>query len=419
MSSSKRKMHPNLVQLNFRKLVNYVAQGFYTDDYVTVLDMIVSVEYITFNEADPLHYRNVLNGRLRTRSERWMKALVKTLFMQHMISKDVYQKQEYYYISFDYFINTLRYRISLLEENMRKVQKSPSDLKNKYICSNRCCDQNNDLIIYTTESIASIGNLICPECTRKGRHGDIQQCELTKTNTRQIGLVKKVQNQLKPILELLNLLNGQSWNKLSPYEVKMNEAEDLLEKEEEDKRKMQYGGGNESDRNPSGSTNSPNRQKLVGNSEQQQLFQKIGNDGYKLNVKIAQVSDDWNWEEDTNKKRKLNDGSSNNNNNNNDKMRSEMPDFMKRSSITGRQIVRENDITSDNIINQKNSNDDDSNASSNTINNAKNNEDITNNDSVSMAQAEEFFKHDQVNNEIVEEIEEDEDEEDDSSDDDF
>ena len=30
-----------------------------------------------------------------------------------------------------------------------------------------------------------------------------------------------------------------------------------------------------------------------------------------------------------------------------------------------------------------------------------------------------FFKHDQVNNEIVEEIEEDEDEEDDSSDDDF
>ena len=216
---------------------------------------------------------------------------------------------------------------------------------------------------------------------------------------------------------LLNLLNGQSWNKLSPYEVKMNEAEDLLE--EEEKRKMQYGGGNEYDRNPSGSTNSPNRQKLVGNSEQQQLFQKIGNDGYKLNVKIAQVSDDWNWEEDTNKKRKLNDGSSNNNNNNNDKMRSEMPDFMKRSSITGRQIVRENDITSDNIINQKNSNDDDSNASSNTINNAKNNEDITNNDSVSMAQAEEFFKHDQVNNEIVEEIEEDEDEEDDSSDDDF
>ena len=147
-----------------------------------------------------------------------------------------------------------------------------------------------------------------------------------------------MQTQLKPILELLNLLNGQSWNKLSPYEVKMNEAEDLLEKEEEDKRKMQYGGGNESDRNPSGSTNSPNRQKLVGNSEQQQLFQKIGNDGYKLNVKIAQVSDDWNWEEDTNKKRKLNDGSSNNNNNNNDKMRSEMPDGEKKFNY--RQIMK-------------------------------------------------------------------------------
>ena len=187
--SATNKMHPNLVQLKFRQLVNYVAQGFYTDDYVTVLDVIASVDYITFDKRDDLHYyKNVLNGRLRTRSDRWIKALVKKLHLQFMVLKDTFDGQDYYYISFDFFINVLKYRISLLENTMRKEQKSPSDLKNKYICSNRCCDENNDVIIFTTDSIASIGSLICPECTKKGRRGKIQQCEFTKTNTRQIAL---------------------------------------------------------------------------------------------------------------------------------------------------------------------------------------------------------------------------------------
>ena len=165
--ASVKKMNPNEVQVKFRELVNYVAQGFYTDEYVAVLDIIVSVEYITFDEEDPYHYQNVLSGRLRTRKKRWMLKKLKKLCNQHMILKDEFNKKEYYYISFDFFINTLKYRIKILEEKMRKIQKSPSELKNKYICSNRCCDENNDLIIYTTESIASIGSLLCPECKKK------------------------------------------------------------------------------------------------------------------------------------------------------------------------------------------------------------------------------------------------------------
>ena len=66
----------------------YVAQGFYTDDYVTVLDVIASVDYITFDKRDDMHYyKNVLNGRLRTRSDRWIQALVKKLHLQYMIFK--------------------------------------------------------------------------------------------------------------------------------------------------------------------------------------------------------------------------------------------------------------------------------------------------------------------------------------------
>ena len=110
--SATNKMHPNLVQLKFRQLVNYVAQGFYTDDYVTVLDVIASVDYITFDKRDDLHYyKNVLNGRLRTRSDRWIKALVKKLHLQFMVLKNTYDGQDYYYISFDFFINVLKYRI--------------------------------------------------------------------------------------------------------------------------------------------------------------------------------------------------------------------------------------------------------------------------------------------------------------------
>ena len=97
--ASAKKMNPNEVQVKFRELVNYVAQGFYTDEFVVVLDIIVSVEYITFDEEDPYHYQNVLSGRLRTRTKRWILKKLKKLCNQHMILKDEFNKKEYYYIN--------------------------------------------------------------------------------------------------------------------------------------------------------------------------------------------------------------------------------------------------------------------------------------------------------------------------------
>ena len=341
--SSTNKMHPNMVQLKFRQLVNYVAQGFYTDDYVTVLDVIASVDYITFDKRDDMHYyKNVLNGRLRTRSDRWIQALVKKLHLQYMVLKDTFGGQDYYYISFEFFINVLKYRISLLEEAMRKEQKSPSDLKSKFICSNRCCDENNDVIVFTTDSIASIGSLICPECTKKGRRGKIQQCEFTKTNTRQFGLVNKLRNQLQPIMELLNVLSDQSWSKMSPAEMKMHEAE--VEAEEKERQRGQYGF---SSADPDGKygdgDNVDGREKGNVDSKQAMIFRKIGTDGHSLNFKIEDADETWDWNNpDSNnvKRRKLDNDATGS--------RSEMPDFAKTSSITGRSMVR--NTTGDNAL---------------------------------------------------------------------
>ena len=52
--ASVKKMNPNEVQVKFRELVNYVAQGFYTDEYVAVLDIIVSVEYCKYVSVSPV-----------------------------------------------------------------------------------------------------------------------------------------------------------------------------------------------------------------------------------------------------------------------------------------------------------------------------------------------------------------------------
>ena len=338
-----------------------------------------------------------------------------------MILKDEFNKKEYYYISFDFFINTLKYRIKILEEKMRKIQKSPSELKNKYICSNRCCDENNDLIIYTTESIASIGSLKCPECNKKGRVGEIEQCELTKTNTRQIGLVKKLATQLEPITNLLRQLEGQSWDKRTPAEVKMAEAEAEAAAEEERMRKLQYGSGIYNDTNAS-STKYGGSGKFSGNTEQQQIFSKIGNDGFAVNVKIAQVGEDW--LSNPSKRQKLD----NNNSSDNSKKetKSELPEFIKTSSITGRKIVGESSDLVGVSGNDDNNNDIGKYSSIAMIsnNNESSNDHKKHNISttVSFEQAEEFFKQSNPTiavDKVAEEMEEEEEEEDESSDDDF
>ena len=199
-------------------LVRCVTSAFYTDDVVAVMELMIRENYITLYSQDFLYYQKACKERLKTRTETWMRERLNTLCNDHMVQRDKYDKRDYYYIDYEYFVNVLKYRIRLMEKEVKKNQRSMSNFQN-YVCSLRCHEK-----LYTDRDVAKIGSEKCPKCRPKGR---LVPQGVTRAVKRQIGLISKMRTQLQPILELLGRLKGKKLDTLqvSPSQLKAREID--------------------------------------------------------------------------------------------------------------------------------------------------------------------------------------------------